>query len=204
MFTGIVQQTLSVHNIMEETKLNRVQYIFPNELLDGLKVGASVANNGTCLTVASIEDDLVSFDVMMESLTVTNLGALKIGDEVNIERSLTFGDEVGGHVLSGHVHTQAKISNIEMPQNNYVISFELVDKSWSKYLFNKGFAAINGCSLTVNEVVDGRFAVYLIPETLRITNFSELKVGDMVNLEVDSTTQTIVDTLERMKADNRL
>ncbi len=197
MFTGIVNCSLPLKGLEESPQLKTLSFDFPDALLDGLKPGASVAINGTCLTVSSFKGSRICFDVMMETLRVTNLGSLSVGALVNVERAARFDDEIGGHILSGHVHTTVEVVSIDKPENNCVITFKVPD-SWQQYVFPKGFVALNGASLTVGEVIDGCFNIYLIPETLKITTFGQLGVGDLVNLEVDSQTQAIVDTIGRM------
>jgi riboflavin synthase len=154
---------------------------------------------------------VVAFDVMQETLDLTTLGSLKTGDQVNVERSLKVGDEVGGHVVSGHVHGTAKIVEITKTENNVTITLEPLAEL-SKYIFPKGFIALNGVSLTVvsspsfEEGATGEsqgghgasVAVSLIPETLARTTFGAAQVGDLVNIEVDQQTRTIVDTIERI------
>src|SRR5690606_2619528 len=110
------------------------------------------------------------------------------------------GDEIGGHLLSGHIHTTATIVDILRPENNVTLWFELPE-TWARYIFPKGYIAINGASLTIGEVEGNRFNVHLIPETLRATTFGKATKGQKVNIEVDSQTQTIVDTLARLGYD---
>lgn len=121
---------------------------------------------------------------------------------MNYERSAKYGDEVGGHTVSGHVHTVARIVTIKQTENNQTLVFKLDDASYIKYILPKGFVAVDGCSLTVGEVdeEDGTFSVYLIPETLRVTVLGEKGMGDGVNVEVEAQTQAIVETVERVVA----
>lgn len=200
MFTGIVQGVATIDNLTTEPGLSSFAIRFPEEQVHGVTIGASVAINGTCLTVTRQEGTLLYFDAMQETLRATTLGDLKAGDRVNFERAARIGDEIGGHLLSGHVHTTADIVAIDRPENNCTLEFE-VPASWAGYIFPKGYIAINGCSLTIGEVRDNRFNVYLIPETLRATTFGDVSVGDRVNIEIDSQTQTIVDTLARLGYD---
>lgn len=200
MFTGIVQGVATIDNLSAEPGLSSFAIRFPEEQVHGVSIGASVAINGTCLTVTRQEGNRLYFDAMQETLRATTLGDLKTGDRINFERAARIGDEIGGHLLSGHVHTTADIVAIERPENNCTLEFE-VPEPWAKYIFPKGYIAINGCSLTIGEVRGNRFNVYLIPETLRATTFGDLSVGDRVNIEIDSQTQTIVDTLARMGYD---
>ena len=140
------------------------------------------------------------FDVIGETLKRTNLGFLKEGSPINFERSAKVGDEIGGHTVSGHVHTTATIVNVHQTEDNLRLEFELQDPSWIKYILPKGFVAVDGCSLTVGEVTDKSFSVYLIPETLRVTVLGLKGKGDVVNIEAEAQTQAIVNTVERVVA----
>ncbi|OOF40491.1 riboflavin synthase subunit alpha [Rodentibacter rarus] len=197
MFTGIVQGIAPIHSITEKAHFRTQVVKLPPEMRKGLEIGASVANNGVCLTVTEIYDDLVSFDLMQETLRITNLGELKAGDFVNIERAMQMGDEIGGHILSGHVYCTAVISDIIATENNRQVWFELPNRDVMKYILTKGFVAVDGISLTIGEVKDNQFCVNLIPETLQRTLMGQRKMGDVVNIEIDPQTQAIVDTVER-------
>ncbi|MDG2962543.1 riboflavin synthase subunit alpha [Exercitatus varius] len=197
MFTGIVQGTAQIQSIVEKANFRTHTVKMPQELLADLEIGASVANNGVCLTVTKIDGDSVSFDLMTETLRITNLGGLKPGDWVNIERAMKFGAEVGGHILSGHVYCTAKVAQRIPSENNLQIWFELPTPDVMKYILTKGFIAVDGISLTVGEVKDNRFSVNLIPETVQRTLIAKREVGDLVNIEIDPQTQAIVDTVER-------
>jgi riboflavin synthase len=197
MFTGIVQGIATVESLIARPGLTTFVIRFPEGSLEGVAIGASVAINGTCLTVTAQEDHRLWFDAMQETLRLTTLGQLAEGSQVNFERAARIGDEIGGHLLSGHIHCTARVTGREQPENNCTLSFE-VPEDWQKYLFPKGYIAINGASLTIGNVESCRFNVHLIPETLRATTFSDIQEGDLVNIEVDSQTQTIVDTLARM------
>lgn len=203
MFTGIVQNKTPLKVERELDQLKTFSIALSPKQQDGLVNGASIGLNGVCLTVTKVENGRAYFDVMMETLRVTNLGALADGDLVNVERAARFGDDIGGHAMSGHVASTVEIINIEKPENNCVIWFALAPEQ-RKFLFTKGFVGLNGCSLTIGEVQDDRFNIYLIPETLDVTTFGESNVGDAVNIEFDAQTQAIVETLERMKAEGAL
>lgn len=138
---------------------------------------------------------------MQETLRITNLGKLQVGDEVNVERAMKMSDEIGGHLLSGHVYSMALIDEIIRTENNYQIWFKLPEPHLIKYILTKGYIAIDGISLTIAEVENGRFCVNLIPETLQRTIIAQKKIGDKVNLEIDSQTQAVVDTVERYLAE---
>ena len=202
MFTGIVQTKASVVSVSIEKGVMRLVLSTPNAYLNHLDIGASIAINGCCLTVVQYElghKDVVGqvhFDVIDETLKLSNLGALKQGDKVNFERSVTFGTEIGGHIVSGHVHTVASVARIERDEDNCAF-FIAIDKKWLKYVSYKGFITVNGCSLTVGELKSNGFYLHLIPETLEVTNLGLAKIGTSFNIEVDQQTITIVDTIER-------
>ena len=197
MFTGIVQGIAPIHSVIEKTNFKTHVIKMPQELLTDLEIGASVAHNGVCLTVTKIDKDLVSFDLMTETLRVTNLGSLREGDYVNIERAMRMGTEIGGHILSGHIYCTAKVAQIIPSENNLQIRFELPQTDVMKYILHKGFIAVDGISLTVGEVKGRQFSVNLIPETLQRTLIGQRRVGDLVNSEIDPQTQAVVDAVER-------
>ena len=200
MFTGIVQGTAEVVRIVEKECFRTHTLRFPEGSMAGIQPGASVAHNGCCLTATRIDGDRVDFDLMRETLAVTNLGELREGDRVNFERAARFGDEIGGHAMSGHIIAQAVVVEVEASENNRRIWFELPE-GVVKYAFAKGYIGIDGISLTIGRVEGRRFDVNLIPETLERTVIGERKVGDRVNIEVDPQTQAIVDTVERVLAE---
>ncbi|MGL0933663.1 riboflavin synthase subunit alpha [Vibrio vulnificus] len=198
MFTGIVQGTAEVVIIEAKESFQTHTIRLCGEMLSGLAIGASVAHNGCCLTVTKIAGDLVSFDLMQATLKLTNLGTLRVGDRVNIERAAKFGDEIGGHSMSGHISTTATIDQIIDTPNNRTIWFKLPYDDAMKYILAKGYIGVDGCSLTIGEVEADRFNLHLIPETLNRTLFGQRKVGESVNIEFDPQTQAIVDTVERV------
>jgi len=199
MFTGIIQAIAPIASIEKQSGLWRFGMTFNEKLRENIQHGASVAHNGVCLTVAAQEGDVVYFDVMDETLTVTNLDQYCVGDVLNIERAMRFGDEVGGHILSGHIAFSAELIEREATETNSRLRFEC-ESRWMKYILPKGFAAIDGASLTIGETGDNWFEVYLIPETRTLTTLDNKVVGSLYNIEIDSQTQAIVDTVERVLA----
>lgn len=199
MFTGIVQGTAQVISIVQKEQFQSHTLSLPEELRQGLAIGASVAHNGCCLTVTKIQQDQITFDLMQATLKLTNLGDLNAGDYVNVERAARFGDEIGGHSMSGHISLTAEIDDVINTPNNRTIWFK-IEAEAMKYVLEKGYIGLDGCSLTIGEVEDNRFNVHLIPETLTRTLFGERKVGDRINVEFDPQTQAIVNTVERVLA----
>ncbi|MBK0077769.1 riboflavin synthase subunit alpha [Kosakonia sp. S58] len=200
MFTGIVQGTAKVVSIDEKPNFRTHVVELPETMLDGIETGASIAHNGCCLTVTEINGSHISFDLMKETLRITNLGELEVGDIVNVERAAKFSDEIGGHLMSGHIMSTAEIVKILASENNRQIWFKVQEPTLMKYILYKGFIGIDGISLTVGEVTATRFCVHLIPETLQRTTLSGKKLGQRVNIEIDPQTQAVVDTVERVLA----
>ncbi|MGF1907454.1 riboflavin synthase subunit alpha [Aliivibrio salmonicida] len=199
MFTGIVATTAKVIDIIKKDNFQThiVEILEPYN--HELEIGASVAHNGCCLTVTKIDGNKVWFDLIEETLRLTNLGFLSIGQRVNIERAARFGDEIGGHSMSGHIVDIMIVREVIKTPANCKIWFD-VPSTWLKYVLHKGYVGVDGISLTIGDVDAKGFNVNLIPETLERTNLSERIVGDKINLEIDPQTQAIVDTIERVLA----
>ena len=199
MFTGIVQGTGKIIEVIEGETIRSFKIQVPNT--ESLEIGVSISVDGVCLTATSIENKIVSFDVIQETLKRTTLGQLEVGETVNIERSLKFGDEIGGHLLSGHIMATGIVN--EKSESGEGMDFTiLAPLSIEKYLLEKGYVAIDGISLTIGDVNNSRFNLHIIPETMRQTTIASKQVGDAVNIEIDSTTQTIVSTVERITRKN--
>ncbi len=205
MYTGIVQGAFALTELNDEPGLRRLAITLPAHLREDLQIGASVGLDGVCMTVTGVSGATVHFDAMQETLSLTTLGQMAVGDLVNVERSAKQGAEIGGHLISGHVDGRAAVTAVVRSENNVEVFFQL-PAALIKYVFHKGFIGLHGCSLTVASMdsVSGVFSVCLIPETLRSTNLKLLEVGDEVNIEVDRQTQVIVDTVERVLAERAL
>lgn len=204
MFTGIVQGVAEIHTATDENGIRTFVIAFPDGFCEGLEIGASVSVDGVCLTVTSVLDNnRASFDVMQQSLHVTTLGDFQVGSRVNVERAAKDGAEIGGHPLSGHIDFRAKILDIDQMEDNYRLRIG-VDPQWLKYIFSKGYIAINGASLTIAEVdkADQWFEIWLIPETLRMTTFSDKQIGSLLNIEIERETQVFVDTIRETLQEN--
>ena len=195
MFTGIVQGRGEIVSIESGNEITTLRIRVPST--EGLAIGASISIDGVCLTATEFEEEIVSFDVIPETLEKTTLGELEVGGLVNVERSLRYGDEVGGHLLSGHIIGRGLISKADRVGDGAQYTI-LSPPDVRKYIVSKGYVGIDGISLTIGDVHDDGFDLHLIPETLRLTTLGEKQVGDAVNLEIDSTTMMIVETVERM------
>ncbi|BGI51086.1 MAG: riboflavin synthase [Arsenophonus endosymbiont of Ceratovacuna japonica] len=201
MFTGIIKGKGILVSVKDRMNFRTYTVKFPSELLNNLETGGSVANNGCCLSVTNIDKDNISFDLIKETLELTNLGTLKLGDTINLERSAKYGDEISGHIMSGHIITTANIINIAKSENNIQIWYCVHHKQLMKYILHKGFIGIDGVSLTIGDIVNNNFCVYIIPETIIRTTITEKHINEKVNIEIDIYTQGIVDTVERIIKD---
>jgi len=195
MYTGIVAGTAPVTRITDDGPV-RTLVIDLEGFAEELQIGASVALDGVCMTVVSIQGDEVRFDAIEETMERTTLGRLEVGDLVNVERSLRMGDELGGHILSGHVMATSKIIDREKRGEGLKLVMENPSET-RPFILEKGFIAIDGMSLTVGEVSDDRFELHIIPETLRVTTIGGKEIGEKVNVEVDSHTQAVIQTMLR-------
>ena len=210
MFTGIVQTCTKITHFESKPGLISFALELTGGLAEGLSLGASIAINGICLTVTTFDYSAgkhratVYFDMMQQTLDLTNALGFGLGSVVNVERSAKAMQEIGGHIVSGHIDSQADIIAINYTENNCCMRFAYPAK-YSKYLLDKGFVGLNGCSLTIAAVNhdENWLEVGFIPETLRATTYGQLCVGDKVNLEVDRQTQAIVDTVERVLAERQ-
>lgn len=196
MFTGIVKGLGRIEALHRLPGLVSFDILLPQGAEKDLEIGASVSVDGVCLTATSVNARRVAFDVMQETLTRTTLGDLEQGDAVNIERAARDGAEIGGHPLSGHIDCVARIVDVQSPENNRVVTFE-VPQPWIRYVFAKGYIGLNGASLTVASVDKqaSTFTVWFIPETLRLTTFGVKERGAGINMEIERGTQVTVDTI---------
>ncbi|MCC5451227.1 riboflavin synthase subunit alpha [Rheinheimera sp. UJ51] len=201
MFTGIVQTTATIKQIADLPGLRTLTLNVAPTHLAQLQRGASIAINGVCLTATNFDSAAgwVCFDVIAETLDKTNLGTLKVGSRVNLERSLRFGDELGGHIVSGHIQATAELVGKTQDAQNCQLLLK-VDPAMLPYIQPKGFIAVEGCSLTVGKVTAEGFGLYLIPETLALTTLGDKVIGDRINIELDQQTVTIIRTVERVMA----
>jgi len=196
MFTGIVAGTGAICEMSGE-EVVRIVIDFQSVTTDNLETGASVSIDGTCLTVVDINSPKISFDVIPETLQKTTLGSKSSGSLVNLERALKMGDELGGHLLSGHILGMGEITERVEGKENLDLRISCPNHIM-KFVQEKGYIAIDGISLTIGNVDETSFSLHLIPETLALTTIGGKQIGDKVNIEVDSMTQTIVTTVERI------
>lgn len=179
MFTGIVEEIGIVKSVQ-----SKVITIEANKIFDDLHLGDSVAVNGTCLTVSSFDNKIFNADVTQETLNRTNLGSLKNGSRVNLERAMTLSGRFGGHIVSGHIDGVGSIKSMKKNDNAIILTIE-VPRQLMKYIVEKGSVAVDGISLTVASLTDNTFSIAVIPHTLKETVLYYKKEGDKVNIEND-------------------
>lgn len=189
MFSGIVEEIGKVLSVSDSGEGRRIKVV-AQLVCEGLKLGDSIAVNGACMTVCEFGRNWFFFEATHESLRRTDLGGLKTGDEVNLERALRFSDRLGGHLVSGHVDALARVHSIKQEGFSRLIEFR-VERKLAPCFVEKGSVTVDGVSLTVAYIKDEPaapdflFAVALIPHTLSVTTIGQLKVGDQVNIEAD-------------------
>lgn len=183
MFTGIIEETAAVVTFRPEAEAWRLIVKAHGARRDAA-LGDSIAVNGCCLTIAAMEQDLLHFDVLEETRRLTNFSAFRPDSLVNLESSLRFGGKMGGHFVTGHIDTTGEITAFEPRGKDHYLRVR-VPADLTRYIVHKGSIAIDGISLTIAEVTDTEFAVWLIPHTMLATNLPSRRVGDALNLEFD-------------------
>ena len=183
MFNGIIYNFGSVEKIIKKKNSSEI-ILKTNLIFKKSELGSSLNCNGTCLTITKINKNLISFYLSKETLNKTNFKFIKIGNIINIEKSLSYGNKISGHYVQGHVDTNGIVSNIKILDKTWIIKF-ILKKNFQKYLIEKGSIAINGVSLTISKVKKNIFEINIIPHTLKLTNLVKLKKNDKVNIEFD-------------------
>lgn len=184
MFTGIVQRLGHITDIKMEGTAGRITMVPSRPFDRPIKLGDSIAVNGTCLTVAAMEGETLMFDVLGETFAKTNLGEKAPGDLVNLEQALALGDTLGGHIVTGHVDNTGTVARIDQVGRDWKFTVEC-SRDMQMLMVYKGSIAIDGISLTVAELTDAGFVVHIIPHTMQETDMQQFKVGTKVNLEAD-------------------
>ena len=199
MFSGIVEGKGKIVELKFKKDSIYIEILPPKNFSKNLKKGASISVDGVCLTSLDSGKKVLKFDVIEETLSRTNLKNLKKGSQVNLERSITSSTEIGGHLMSGHIHFTGNIKKIICKEStkDILVGFP---KKYGEYIFEKGYIGINGCSLTLGKVNQNSFYLHLIPETLSVTNLDTLSVKSSVNVEIDQTTITTVETVKNILA----
>ncbi len=197
MFSGIVQTVGKIESIKDKNNIKTIRIETHGDYLKDIAIGQSVSVDGVCLSLVKKNNEYCEFEAVEETINRTTLGSYMQGTKVNLEKSLKFGDTVGGHFVSGHIHTRGRIVEVELVGESKNILVEIEEK-WIKYLTEKGYISVNGASITIGKVSKNTFYIHLIPETLKTTNLDELIYDNYVNLEFDQATIAIVDTTERL------
>ncbi|MBI5604147.1 MAG: riboflavin synthase [Deltaproteobacteria bacterium] len=197
MFTGLVEGQGEIVRI--EKKGNKaLLWIKPDFLLEEKKLGESISVNGVCLTAAAWKGEIFSVDVSEETLRRSNLGRLKSGNQVNLERALKLSDRLGGHWVTGHIDGTGRIEHKKMQENFFLLTISY-PKALSPFIIEKGSIAVDGISLTVNRAGEGTFDLTIIPHTANQTTLNRKKVGEEVNLETDLIGKYVFQFLSRRK-----
>ena len=203
MFTGIVSGKGHVQKIIKSKDYLSLIIKAPKGFSKNLTKGASVSVNGVCLTVKKGKTDILEFDVIEETLQKTNLKDISKSSKVNLERSMTAKTEIGGHLVSGHIHGTGEVLKVINRQATKDLQIK-IPIILREYFFYKGYVALNGCSLTIGEVLKTSFYIHLIPETVSVTTFKDIKKGDLVNIEIEQATINTVETVKRVMSERKV
>ena len=203
MFTGIVSGKGHVQKIIKSKDYLSLIIKAPKGFSKNLTKGASVSVNGVCLTVKKGKTDILEFDVIEETLQKTNLKDISKSSIVNLERSMTAKTEIGGHLVSGHIHGTGKVLKVINRQATKDLQIK-IPASLREYFFYKGYVALNGCSLTIGKVLKTSFYIHLIPETVSVTTFKDIKKGDLINIEIEQATINTVETVKRVMSERKV
>ncbi len=203
MFTGIVGGKGHVQKIIKSKDYVSLIIKAPKGFSKNLTKGASVSVNGVCLTVKKGKTDILEFDVIEETLQKTNLKDISKSSKVNLERSMTAKTEIGGHLVSGHIHGTGEVLKVVNRQTTKDLQIK-IPTSLREYFFYKGYVALNGCSLTIGKVLKTSFYIHLIPETVSVTTFKDIKKGDLINIEIEQATINTVETVKRVMSERKV
>ena len=184
MFNGIIYNTGKVEIIKKKTN-SIFLGIRSNLRLNNKDLGASISCNGVCLTLTEIKKGLIFFYISKETIKRSNFKSIKVGQIINLEKSLIYGQKISGHFNQGHVDTTGKVKKINLIDKSWDLILEVQNKNFLKYLEEKASISVNGVSLTISKVKKNYFHLNIIPHTLKLTNLKKLKVNDLVNLELD-------------------
>ena len=184
MFNGIIFNKGTIKNIKKNTKSILIG-IKSNLKIKKEELGSSISCNGVCLTLVKIDKKIIYFYISIETIRRSNFSKIKIGDEVNLEKSLVYGQKISGHFTQGHVDTTAKVKKILLIDNSWMLKLEFKNRRLIKHLEEKASISINGVSLTISKIFNENIILNIIPHTLKLTNLKNLRLNDTVNVELD-------------------
>ena len=184
MFNGIIFNKGKVQSIKKNNKSILIG-IKSNLVIKKKDIGTSISCNGVCLTLVKFNKKIIYFYISIETIKRSNFDKIRVGDEINLEKSLKYGQEISGHFTQGHVDTTAKVKKIDLIDNSWVLKLEIKDIKLLKHLEEKASISINGVSLTISKVLKRSFVLNIIPHTLKLTNLKNLKLNEIVNVELD-------------------
>ena len=184
MFNGIIFNKGTIKNIKKKSKSILIG-IKSNLKIKKKELGSSINCNGVCLTLVKIDKKIIYFYISIETIRRSNFSKIKIGDEVNLEKSLVYGQKISGHFTQGHVDTTAKVKKILLIDNSWILKLEFKNKKLIKHLEEKASISINGVSLTISKISNKNIILNIIPHTLKLTNLKNLRLNDTVNVELD-------------------
>ena len=195
MFSGIISHTGKVKSILKKNN-NCILKIYTSMDFKNNEIGSSISCSGACLTLENINNKIAQFYLTKETLNKTIFRNIKVGDTINLEKSLKFGKRISGHFVQGHIDITSKVKKIKNSGKSRLINFKLANK-YKKYLIYKGSIAINGVSLTISKIYKDSFQIVIVPHTLKWTNLINLKIHDFVNIEFDVLGKYIINFIKK-------
>ena len=184
MFNGIIYNT-GLIKIIKQNKNSKLIGVKTNLKLKNKDIGSSICCSGVCLTLTKIKKNLIFFFVSNETIKRSNFKKIKVGQLINLEKPMKYGQNISGHFIQGHVDTTATVESIKLIDRSWSMILELKNKNYVKYLEEKASISINGVSLTISNVAKNKLSLNIIPHTLKLTNLKYLKANDLVNVELD-------------------
>jgi riboflavin synthase len=184
MFNGIIYKTGQIKSIKKTSKSLSIG-VQSKLRLNKTEIGSSICCDGVCLTVIKIKKDIIYFYISNETLKRSNFKLLKKNQIINLEKSISYGQNISGHFTQGHVDTVARVKKVNIIDKTWIINLQIIDNNLGKYLIEKASISINGVSLTISKVTKNFFEVSVIPHTLKLTNLKKLKRNNLVNIELD-------------------
>ena len=184
MFNGIIYNT-GLIKIIKQNKNSKLIGVKTNLKLKNKDIGSSICCSGVCLTLTKIKKNLIFFFVSNETIKRSNFKEIKVGQLINLEKPMKYGQNISGHFIQGHVDTTATVESIKLIDRSWSMILELKNKNYVKYLEEKASISINGVSLTISNVAKNKLSLNIIPHTLKLTNLKYLKANDLVNVELD-------------------
>ncbi|QJC38457.1 riboflavin synthase [Enterobacteriaceae endosymbiont of Donacia fulgens] len=202
MFTGIIQSIGKIQNIILNKNLYYLYIKTNKNFIKNLKIGESISNNGCCLTIVKLYNNIMIFNIIKQTFNITTFKKIKVGDSINLEKPIKINNYIGGHIVLGHITDTAIITNIENYTSSKILWIKPDNILQMNYILEKGSICIDGISLTIDKKLKNKFSVNIIPETLSKTTLSNKNIYNYVNIETDIYVRSIIQTVKKLYNNN--